>query len=67
MSSIDDLMIRFSPCQRSNCAVVTIEDDDVVERTERVVIRLERTDDLNNRIAIGVSSGVIQVEDDGMC
>ena len=67
MASIDDLMIRFSPCERSSCAVVEIEDDDVVERTERVVIHLERTDDLSSRIRIGVSSGVIEVEDDGMC
>ena len=66
MSYIDDLLISFSPCQRSSCAVVTIEDDDVVEKTERVVIRLERTADLNSRIKIGVSSGVLEVEDDGM-
>ena len=65
----DDQLIRFSPCQRRSCVAVSIEDDDVVERTERVVIRLERTDDLNNRIRFGVSSGVIEVEDDndGMC
>ena len=65
----DDLLIRFSPCQRSSCAVVSIEDDDVVEKIERIVIRLERTVDLNSRIRFGISSGVIEVEDDndGMC
>ena len=69
MSYIDDLLISFSPCQRTSCAVVAIEDDDVVEKTERVVIRLERTVDLINRIRIGLSSGVIYIEDDndGMC
>ena len=65
----DDQLIRFVPCQRSSCADVAIEDDDVVEKTERVVIRLERTDDLSNTIRFGVSFGVIEVEDDndGMC
>ena len=64
-----DQLIRFSPCQRSSCVVVSIEEDDVVEKTERVVIRLERTDGLSNRIRIGISSGVIEVEDDndGTC
>ena len=60
----DDRLIIFNPCRRISCTVVAIEDDDVVEKTERVVIRLERTVDLNNRIRIGVSSGVIEVEDD---
>ena len=60
-------MISFGPCQTTSCAVVAIEDDDVVEKTERVVIRLERTNDLSNRISIGTSSGVIEVEDDGTC
>ena len=48
---------------------MTIEDDDVVEKVERIVIRLERTADLNSRIRFGISSGVIEVEDDndGMC
>ena len=65
----DDQLIRFVPCQSSSCAVVAIEDDHVVEKTERIVIRLERTVDLSSRIRIGVSSGVIEVEDDsdGMC
>ena len=60
----DDQLIRFAPCERSSCEVVAIEDDNVVEMTEKIVIHLERTDDLSNRITIGVSSGVIEVEDD---
>ena len=46
------------------------EDDDVVEETELVAIRLERTFDLSNRITIGVSSsGVVEITDDNdsMC
>ena len=65
----DDQLIRFGPCQRISCAVVVIDDDNVVEKTESILIRLERTDDLSNRIRLGVSSGEIEVEDDndGMC
>ena len=44
--------------------LVAIDDDDVVEKTETIEIRLERTDNLSNRIRLNVSSGEIEVEDD---
>ena len=63
LSSADNTLIRFDSCQIRNCMSMPIEDDDVVEETETVTIRLERTVDLDNRITIGVSSGVIEIMD----
>ena len=59
----DNILMGFDPCLIQYCVAVPTEDDDVVEKTKRVVIHLERTDDLDNRITIGVPSGEIEIMD----
>ena len=54
----------FNPCDRSACVNISIPNDEIVEESEMIAIRLERTVGLSNRISLVTSSGVIEVTDD---
>ena len=56
--------MSFSACGRRSCVIVPFVDNDVVEETELIHIRLVETANVNNRITVDVSSAVIEVADD---
>ena len=68
--TLDNLPIVFAGCDQLQCVDVAIDDDNRLEKTERVSIALERPEDLDNRIIIGYGTGEIIIIDDptdGVC
>ena len=58
--------VRFDACQRVQCALLNITDDDTVERTETFSVALLRSPDLDSRIHLSTANAsVFIIDNDG--
>ena len=54
----------FQPCQHQECVSVSVTNDYLVEMTETLPVRLERTASHDSRILIANSSETLTIYDD---
>ena len=59
-------ILMFDACESLVCLPVLIVDDDELDKADResIIVSLERTADLDNRIILDGVRGVIEIEDD---
>ena len=60
----DNYPMVLQPCQHRECVSVPVTNDYLVEMTETLLVRLERTESLDSRIMISNSSGTLTIYDD---
>ena len=58
-------ILLFDTCQTKQCALIRIEDDDIIEDVENFFVILENTTELNDRITLDPIDGEIQINDNG--
>ena len=57
----------FYPCDVRKCISVTINNDNITEKTEAFSVSLQRTATLDSRIALNPKSATVHItDDDGM-
>ena len=56
-------ILLFDTCQTKQCALIRIEDDEIIEDVENFFVTLERTTELNERITLDPVDGEIQIND----
>ena len=54
----------FEICSNRSCTNITIQSDEIMEETETFTITLERPSDLDSRIQLDPSEGVVTIFDD---
>ena len=59
-----DTILSFEPNGAESCVDVIIQNDNITEQTESFTVTLERTSDLDDRVILNHTDGMISIIDD---